>query len=466
MGRGDCFAGAPTWAAPLYAAIPRILLRFGVAVITCRADLGAAHPWVVRVMHHSIPVTCPIRRLPRLVGFRALSDSYGESHHAVHDSLLSPRKIWHDASLRRSLLPAHHRFDTMLEVSPHSRGGNNMRRTLLLATFMSGWIAIADAAPEKIATEEAMVPSLQSQMMIYVRNKHPESMANFDADHTLVFVHGATYPASTSFDLELGGQSWMDFIARHGFDVYSIDLPGYGHATRQSALDQPADANEPFVETTADAVADYNAVVEWVCGRRHIDRVDAMGWSWGTTIAGGFAAEHPEKVHRLVLYASLWLSQNKPPTTKVGAYRTVTRASALERWMNGVPNDKKVDLIPDDWFDRWQQATWATDPKAASVSPPALRAPNGVAIDFRNHWMSDKPTYDPSRITAPTLIIQAEWDRDAPPYMSQALFPLLTHAAWKQYDLIGEGTHMVMMEKNRQLLFDSVQGFLEEKPLR
>jgi pimeloyl-ACP methyl ester carboxylesterase len=134
--------------------------------------------------------------------------------------------------------------------------------------------------------------------------------------------------------------------------------------------------------------------------------------------------------------------------------------------MNGVPNDKKVDLIPDDWFDRWQQATWATDPKAASVSPPALRAPNGVAIDFRNHWMSDKPTYDPSRITAPTLIIQAEWDRDAPPYMSQALFPLLTHAAWKQYDLIGEGTHMVMMEKNRQLLFDSVQGFLEEKPLR
>jgi hypothetical protein len=31
--------------------------------------------------------------------------------------------------------------------------------------------------------------------------------------------------------------------------------------------------------------------------------------------------------------------------------------------------------------------------------------------------------------------------------MSQALFPLLTGAPWKQYDLIREGTHTVLMEK-------------------
>jgi hypothetical protein len=31
--------------------------------------------------------------------------------------------------------------------------------------------------------------------------------------------------------------------------------------------------------------------------------------------------------------------------------------------------------------------------------------------------------------------------------MSQALFPLLTGAPWKQYDLIGEGTHTVLIEK-------------------
>jgi hypothetical protein len=46
----SCFAGAPTWTAPLHAAIPRIFLRFGVAVVTCRADLGAAHPRIVGVV--------------------------------------------------------------------------------------------------------------------------------------------------------------------------------------------------------------------------------------------------------------------------------------------------------------------------------------------------------------------------------------------------------------------------------
>ena len=50
--------------------------------------------------------------------------------------------------------------------------------------------------------------------------------------------------------------------------------------------------------------------------------------------------------------------------------------------------------------------------------------------------------------------------------MSQALFPLLTYAAWKQCDLIGEGTHTILMEKNRWQLFDAVQGFLEEPGLR
>jgi hypothetical protein len=34
-----CFAGAPTWTTPLYAAISRIFLRFGVAVVTCGATL-------------------------------------------------------------------------------------------------------------------------------------------------------------------------------------------------------------------------------------------------------------------------------------------------------------------------------------------------------------------------------------------------------------------------------------------
>ncbi|MGD0102776.1 MAG: alpha/beta hydrolase [Rhodopila sp.] len=314
-----------------------------------------------------------------------------------------------------------------------------------------------------MTTLEAMIDSPQAGLKIYVRNKYPADMGRFTPDRTVVFVHGATYPASTAFDLQLGGMSWMDYIASRGFDVYLLDLPGYGASTRPVAMDQPADAGQP-VEATADAVRDYATVVDWVLARRHLSKVNVIGWSWGTTIAGGLAAEQPMKVNRLVLYAPVWVSQTAAApgaTPKIGAYRIVTRAEALVRWLKGVPENKQAELIPPGWFDTWQAATWATDPKAAAANPPALRAPNGVVLDFQRFWNLGKSTFEPSKIEAPTLMIQAEWDQDTPPARSQGLFPLLSGAPWKEYVLLGEGTHTVMMEKNRMLLFQAVQTFLE-----
>jgi hypothetical protein len=45
--------------------------------------------------------------------------------------------------------------------------------------------------------------------------------------------------------------------------------------------------------------------------------------------------------------------------------------------------------------------------------------------------------------------------------MAQTLFPLLVNAPQKQYVEIGEGTHSVMLERNRMQLFRTVQGFLD-----
>jgi hypothetical protein len=40
----------------------------------------------------------------------------------------------------------------------------------------------------------------------------------------VLFVHGATYPAESSFDLALDGVSWMDWIAQRGWDVDLLDM--------------------------------------------------------------------------------------------------------------------------------------------------------------------------------------------------------------------------------------------------
>src|SRR5262249_35137655 len=66
---------------------------------------------------------------------------------------------------------------------------------------------------------------------LYVRNKRPEEMTEFKSEKTLLYVHGATQPAEATFDLPLEGLSWMDYIARRGWDVYLVDVRGYGAST-------------------------------------------------------------------------------------------------------------------------------------------------------------------------------------------------------------------------------------------
>src|SRR5262245_65417028 len=49
-----------------------------------------------------------------------------------------------------------------------------------------------------------------------------------------------------------------------------------------------------------------------------------------------------------------------------------------------------------------------------------------------------------------------------PPYMTQTLFPLLVYSPGKRYVMLAEGTHTIIMEKNRLQLFKAVQAFLDE----
>jgi pimeloyl-ACP methyl ester carboxylesterase len=138
-----------------------------------------------------------------------------------------------------------------------------MIRCLEIAAVLAWGIAVlapdVHAQSVQVTTEEAMVDSPQAGLKIYVRNKYPADMSRFTPERTLLFVHGATYPASAAFDLELGGMSWMDYIARRGFDVYLMDLPGYGASTRPAVMDEPADAGT--------AVRDHRRRRARLCGR-------------------------------------------------------------------------------------------------------------------------------------------------------------------------------------------------------
>jgi pimeloyl-ACP methyl ester carboxylesterase len=316
-----------------------------------------------------------------------------------------------------------------------------------------------------IVTEEMMVPS-EPGIEIFVRNKRPADLKSFTPEKTVLFVHGSTYPAHTGFDIPLGGQSWMDFVAAHGNDVYCLDVRGYGRSTRQKAMGEPPQNNPP-VSRTPDAVKDVTAVLNMILKRRNIPRLNLMGWSWGCALMATTTIQNPDKVARLVLYAPGWLrttSSNLMPKGggPLGAYRTVTREQAKARWLNGVPEHKQATLIPSGWFDQWADATWATDPVGAKQNPPVVRAPNGTVQDSAEFWTSGKIMWDPAKITVPTLIAIGEWDADTPPNMAQAIFPLMVNSPGKRLVMVPEATHHMMLEKNRKVLFRTVQSFLDE----
>ena len=325
-----------------------------------------------------------------------------------------------------------------------------------------GMMAGAAADPQ-IESRSFTIPAVDAGFQLYMRNKHPAGVTSFGPDRTLLFVHGATYPAETSFDLPIEGVSMMDLFARQGFDVYLVDVRGYGGSTRPPEMDQPPGANKPLV-TSEEAGKDLGAAVDYILKTRQLPKLDLMGWSWGTSIAGAYTSTHNEQINRLVLFAPAWIAQPAaaPTGAPLAAYRTVVKESAKARWLRGVPEDKQASLIPPGVFEDWWSATLASDPASAKSDPPVLRASNGVIEEFTNYWLAGKQYYDPGKIEAPTLLIHAEWDADLPSYMAQAYFKQLTHTPYKRFIELGEGTHTVMLERNRMAFFREILHFLTE----
>src|SRR5208283_1201295 len=64
------------------------------------------------------------------------------------------------------------------------------------------------------------------------------------ADRVALFIHGAGTPAEVAFDVPYQDYSWMGYLARAGFDVFSMDTTGYGRSTRPDAMNDPCNLSK------------------------------------------------------------------------------------------------------------------------------------------------------------------------------------------------------------------------------
>jgi pimeloyl-ACP methyl ester carboxylesterase len=309
------------------------------------------------------------------------------------------------------------------------------------------------------------VPAIAGQpAQLYVRERTLAGgnlRASSFGDRIVLFVHGAGTPAEVAFDVPYQDYSWMAFLARAGYDVFSVDMTGYGRSARPAPMNDPCnlakDRQAGFVaapcaasypHTLTSMASDWNdldAAVDYIRTLRHVDRVALVAWSRGGPRAGGYAAQHPDKVRRLVVLAP--------------AYdRTTTAAASARTVADGVPMntqsrqdfdanwDRQVGCA--DQYDRaaansvWSEML-ASDPVGATWGPGVRRAPETAG------------TWTPSmaaKLTTPFLMISGVHDKQVAPDRVRELYADIGSSDKVFIDLACS-SHNAMWERNHLLLF-------------
>lgn len=355
-----------------------------------------------------------------------------------------------------------------------------MKRFSVVLVLLLGWVPLFSAhglveasEPIRLLQSDYPIDGPDPGIRLNLREKIPVGMtpALDPKDRVVLFVHGATFSGVSGFDLPYPGYSWMAYLAQRGYYTYALDIRGYGGSTRPPEMDAPPRENRPVARAEV-ARRDIGAAVDHLRAKHKIEKINLVGWSWGTVTTGWYTSLDNEKVRRLVLFAPVYgvahpiakrfEDPTKPgePNWGIGAYRFVDPADTT-RWDQQIPVvDKSL------WRDpavlaAWQRAVLDSDPTAGTRTPPSIRAPNGALIDIY-YIFSNRPLYDASRIAVPTLVIRGEHDTESTEADALGLFKGLTGTPRKRYIVIGNGTHVVNLERNRLDLYREVYNFLDE----
>jgi len=310
------------------------------------------------------------------------------------------------------------------------------------------------------------VPSIAGQTVeIYVRERVKPATIQRGAprdDRVVLFVHGAGTPAEVAFDVPYADYSWMAFLAAAGFDVFSMDMTGYGRSTRpnlmndvcnlsaeqQTALGRPTcKANHDAQLTTiATDWNDLDAVVEYIRKLRDVPRVSLVGWSLGGPRAGGYASRNPDKVAKLVLLAPAYSrdAKQEPPEASPASgvvFNAQSHADFTANWDRqvGCANQYEPAAAAAVW-----RAMLESDPVGASWGQGVRRAPNTTV------WGFGKAAVE--RMQTPTLMVAGIHDKQVAPERVREYFADLGAENKVLVDLACS-SHNAMWEANHLLLF-------------
>ena len=326
---------------------------------------------------------------------------------------------------------------------------------------------------------KSTVPAIAGQpAQLYVRERVAAGAAlrgTISPERVVLFVHGAGTPAEVAFDLPYQDYSWMAFLARAGFDVFSVDMTGYGRSTRPAVMSDlcnvakdrqaewiptllkaPCAPSYPQALTTiASDWDDVGAAVDYIRRLRRVERVSLVAWSLGGPRSGGYAARNPDKVKRLVLLAPAYGRNGAAaPPAKVpaegAAFNTQSRADLDALWARQTACATQIDpAVPDVVWSELMQS----DPVGATWGPGVRRAPQTTTWGWNQTVVSKMQT--------PTLMVAGIHDVQVTPARVQELYADLGSTQKVLVDL-GCSSHNAMWERNHTLLFRASLEWLDK----
>jgi pimeloyl-ACP methyl ester carboxylesterase len=259
---------------------------------------------------------------------------------------------------------------------------------------------------------------------------------------TILFVHGSSMGSQPTFDLQVSERPGaMDYFASKGFDTWCVDMEGYGRSDKNRGTDA----------TIAEGADDLKAATDYIFKTRNTGPLLMYGISSGALRAALFAQRHPDRVKRLALDAHVWTGEGSP---------------TLEQRRKKLPEFTKTKRRPIDRafvrsiFERDHPGT-ADDHVIEAFADAILKLddsiPNGTYIDMCLHL----PVVDPTKITAPTIVMRGEYDGIASFQDLIKFFEALPNPD-KQFAVMPGIAHASFHQKNYMLCYHILHSFFTQ----
>jgi pimeloyl-ACP methyl ester carboxylesterase len=321
--------------------------------------------------------------------------------------------------------------------------------------------------------QSTLQPIRGQRVGLFVRQKAPANLMQGGVDmegRVVLFVHGATVPSVPDFDLDHKDYNWMAFLAKAGFNTYTMDLSGYGGSPRPT-MDDPCNvnpkqqnlingkplrancaANHPQeFNTIRDDWAEMDAVVDHLRKVNKVARIHIIGWSAGGPRVGGYVAQNPAKIDRVMLYAPSPVIKGPIPEKPAAGFpvQLQTRDDMERlRWDPDVrcPGQVEPGVRDAVWKSimQWDRIgeSWGKD--------GAMRG--RVATDFG--WTQELS----QKVTSPTLVVVGEFDRLAE---RRTVYEQIASKE-KVFLDVACASHFLVWEKQHKVLHESSLEWLRD----